>query len=162
MEVTRFRRVMENLTIFGTVVVAALIWAIPVFLFYFLRAPWVIQRETDERERNTRAAYEEALAKQILNLAQLEVRFEKREPYILDRGSIRQYRIGVYNYGPRVADNVKVWLKQIEPKPRCSVRGDFPYRVPKADAQVTSRNIEIQDARINLAKKSFLQFFQHG
>lgn len=80
----------------------------------------------------------------------LEVRFGTDPPYAWERDPYRHYRIGVYNPGPLVVDNVKVSLLRIEPRPRRLIRDNFPYRVPKIGTEWDIYSeMKIEDVRIN-------------
>jgi hypothetical protein len=62
--------------------------------------------------------------------SKLEVRHSQDAPYRYVRNQYTYHRIGVYNRGPGVAENVEVWLDDIAPPPREPIfRADFPYRV---------------------------------
>ncbi len=62
--------------------------------------------------------------------SEFEIRFSQGEPYRLERLPYGHIRFELYNSWSIAAENVKVFLKEITPKPRDSnFRADYPFRV---------------------------------
>lgn len=112
------------------------------FLWNLWNAPAEI---ATEHRRAVDAAYERAirdrdesqakLATITGSTANLEVRFSQDTPYRYT-GDQRyvHYRIGIHNYGPAGAQNLKVLLLSIEPAPKAGTfNADFPYRLREAN-----------------------------
>ena len=83
-----------------------------------------------------------------VNSTGLEVRFLGEPPYWIQQVNREHYRLGIYNYGPDVANNVKVWLDDITPRPRdprFDVYSDFPYSRQPVGEETGDRNINPND-----------------
>lgn len=78
----------------------------------------------------------------------IEVKFSRNPPHSLQVANREQYRLGIYNHGPRVATNVKLWLDDIAPRPRDTRfehYADFPYSRQPVDEGPEDRNINPND-----------------
>lgn len=97
------------------------------FAWERVRAPKLLDKELN-------AELEVAKA-QLETRARLEVRFGQHEPYKRLGSWCTHYRVGVYNCGPAMAENLELWLMNIEPRPRAPIfNADYPYRVRRASS----------------------------
>jgi hypothetical protein len=132
----------------GGIAVIALLW------FCFFISKIVSIPECDDERLKERI---DNLTARLEDRAHLEINFDpSAAPYNWHRpGTVdeRHYRIGVFNRGPRAAENVKVWLRHIT-ETKCQIRRDFPYRVARAGDEWgtsvdRSQQIPIVDVSIN-------------
>jgi hypothetical protein len=84
--------------------------------------------ESTNSQPSVKTAPLKMVAEHPVQAADLVIRFTQVEPYRVERKPYRVFRIGIYNTGNLVADNVSVKLISINPRPRDSMYGaDFPY-----------------------------------
>ena len=89
----------------------------------------------------------------------LQLRFLQQEPYLLQH-RFPCYRVGVYNSGPAPAENVKVSLESIQPRPRDrQFRGGFPHHVGfRVDEYITSAGVQQMAGRtINGGEEEYFE-----
>ena len=85
--------------------------------------------------------------------AELIIRFDQEPPFVWVYNSTTSYRIGIFNKGPAVAENVEVWLDAITPFPRQLFRRDFPYRVAHSGYEM----VEGQGCAINPERQELFE-----
>jgi len=115
------------------------IFCVIVFIFNLCATPFRIYRDDQQAIAS--------LQDQVLNRsARLTVKFTQDSPYRRVQNQRTFYRVGIFNDGPAVAENVEMWLDAITPRPRSQLfPGDFPYRVTREGLAV----VEMKGCEIN-------------